>query len=169
MTQASPWANHVDAILAGDQAVMLATVTPAKGVVLMPVTNFAVRDQEAGTITAVNSSIGVSKKLERIRSDPHVSLAYHTRRHCFGAARSEYVLVQGMASLSDPDPHYMHSIREALETCAGGHPKGGLFWDRWLRGWHTRVGVTLDVKRILVWPDLSCAGDPKVLGAALRE
>src|SRR3954466_5203214 len=94
------WPHHVDEILAADQAIMLATVTPAKGVVLLPVTNFAVRDREAGTITAVNSSVGVSKKPERRRRAPHVALAYHTRRHCFGEPRSEYVLVQGLARLS---------------------------------------------------------------------
>src|SRR3954453_8488257 len=109
------WPDHVDAILAADQAIMLATVTPAKGVVLLPVTNFAVRDRKAGTITAVNSSVGVSKKLERMRRDPHVALAYHTRRHCFGAPHPEYVLVQGLATLSDPDPPYMDQIWENLQ------------------------------------------------------
>jgi hypothetical protein len=46
------WPESVDEVLGGDQAIMLATVTPAKGVVLMPVTNFAVRDRAKGTITA---------------------------------------------------------------------------------------------------------------------
>src|SRR3954447_9428829 len=156
------WPDHVDAILAADQAIMLATVTPAKGVVLLPVTNFAVRDREAGTITAVNSSVGVSKKLERMRRDPHVALAYYTRRHCFGEPRSEYVLVQGLARLSDPDPRYMEQIWDNFQRYAGGHPKGGPVWDRWLAGWHHRVGVTLDVKRVIVWPDLDCRGDQEV-------
>src|SRR4051794_17595496 len=73
------WPDLVDAILAADQAIMLATVTPAKGVVLLPVTNFGVRDREAGTITAVNSSVGGSKKLERMRRDPPGAPAHPTR------------------------------------------------------------------------------------------
>src|SRR2546429_874988 len=93
------WPDDVDEVLAGDQAIALATVTPAKGVVLMPVTNFAVRDRWAGTIEAVNSSVGVSKKLERIRRDPHVALAYHTREHGW-TNRPEYVLLPGTATLS---------------------------------------------------------------------
>lgn len=163
------WPDSVDRVLAGDQAVMLATVTPAKGVVLMPVTNFAVRDREAGTLTAVNTSVGVSKKLERIRRDPHVALAYHTRRHAFDPTPTEYVLVQGMATLSEPNPRYMDTIREAFERYAGGHPKGGLFWDWWLRAWHIRVGITLHVTRIVVWPDLGCRGEPEVFGPPLPE
>jgi hypothetical protein len=159
------WADDVDEVLSADQAIMLATVTPAKGVVLMPVTNFAVRDRDAGTLTAANSSVGVSKKLERIRRDPRVALAYHTREHAFAPPRPEYVLVQGLATLSDPDPRYMDSIREQFELYAGGNPKGGLLWDRWLRGWHLRVGIALDVKRAMVWPDLACTGEPHVHGA----
>lgn len=160
------WPDDVDAVLAGDQALMLGTVTPAKGVVLMPVTNFAVRDRNKGTITAVNSSIGVSKKLERMRRDPHVALAYHTRRHCFGEPTSEYVLIQGLATLSDPDPRYVEQIWDNFQRYAGGNPRGGPLWDRWLAGWHHRVGVTVDVKRVIVWPDLTCRGEPATYGLA---
>ena len=95
------WPDSVDEVLAGDQTIMLATVTPAEGVVLLPVTNFAVRDREAGTVTAANSSVGVSKKLERIRRNPRVALAYHTRARGW-TVRPQYVLVQGTASLSAP-------------------------------------------------------------------
>ena len=98
------WPDAIDEILAGDQAVALAYVTPAQGVVLIPVTNFALRDREAGTL-AVNSSVGMWKKLDRIRKNPHVAVAFHTRAHSL-STRPEYVLVQGRATLSsleDPD------------------------------------------------------------------
>ena len=168
MAPASQWPDHVDEVLGGDQTIMLATVTPAKGVVLLPVTNLGVRDRDAGTITAVNTSVGVSKKLERIRSNPRIALAYHTRRHAW-TDRPEYVLVQGEASLSAPHPRYMDTIRANFEHYAGGHPRGGVLWDRWLSAWHLRAGIELAVERLVVWPDLSCGGAPEVHGAPLPE
>ena len=91
---------------------ILAYVTPASGVVLTPVTNFGVRDREAGTVT-VNTSVGAWKKLDRIRRNPHVALAFHTRAHA-RHDRPEYVLVQGRASLSEPIPDYPASVLRAL-------------------------------------------------------
>src|SRR3954471_12510700 len=99
------WSDDAEAILASDHVVALAYATPAKGVVLLPVTNFAVRDRAAGTLTAVNTSVGVWRKRERIRRDPHVALAYHTRRHA-DTDRPEYVLAQGWATLSEPVEDY---------------------------------------------------------------
>jgi hypothetical protein len=72
-----------------------------------------------------------------------------------------------LATLSEPDPRYMDRMRESFELYAGGNPKGGLLWDRWLRGWHHRVGIELDVKRVLVWSQLDCAGEPEVHGVPL--
>src|SRR3954470_14277950 len=92
------WPDNVDEILAGDQVVALAYCTPASGVVLTPLTNFGLRDRAAGTLTAVNSSVGVYRKLERIRANPRIALAYHTRTHGF-TDRPEYLLVQGTAPL----------------------------------------------------------------------
>ena len=95
--------------MGGDHAVMLAYATPARGTVLLPVTNFAVRDREAGTSTAVNSSVGMWKKLERIRRDPHVALAFHTREHAYDRApRVRAGAGQGHARRSGaglPDEH----------------------------------------------------------------
>ena len=51
------WPDSVDEILYGDQAVALAYCTPASGVVIAPLTNFGIRDREAGTVT-LNSSVG---------------------------------------------------------------------------------------------------------------
>lgn len=157
------WPDTVDEVLAGDQAVMLAYVTPARGVVLTPVTNFAVRDREAGTITP-NSSVGAWKKLDRMRRNPHVALAFHTRVHGF-SERPEYVLVQGTASLSEPVPNYPATIAESWERF--GDPRGSRLWDRWLRVYRLRVAIEIAVERLVVWPDLACRGAPEVHGAAL--
>ena len=158
------WPDAADEILLGDQAVMLASVTPAGGVVLGPMTNFAVRDREAGTIT-VNSSIGVAKKLERMRQNPRVALAYHTRAHGF-SDRPEYVLVQGTVSISPPVADYPASIGDNWERFDGPRARGPL-WDWWLRIYHTRVAIELAVERMIVWPDLACRGASRVYGAAL--
>jgi hypothetical protein len=159
------WPDAVDEILGGDQVVALAYATPASGVVVTPMTNFAVRDRHAGTVTATNTSVGTWKKLDRIRRDPHVALAYHTRAHGF-SARPEYVLVQGRASLTPPDPDYPRSILENWERF-GGEREVGPFWEWWLRAWHTRVGIEIAVERVVVWPVLTCRGTPAVYGAPL--
>src|SRR5437588_3689663 len=159
---APPWSDAVEEILGADQAVMLCYVTPASGVVPTPVTNFGVHDRERGTITP-NSSVGVWKKLERIRRNPHVALAFHTRAHSF-AGRPQYVLVQGLASLTDPDPDYPASIRDNWERFQGFRDLDP-FWRWWLRVWHLRVGVEVVAKRVTVWPDLGCRGKPEVHGA----
>ena len=77
---------------------MLAHTTPASGVVLSPVTNFALQDRDAGTV-AVNSSVAMWKKLERMRQNPKVAVAFHARDHGL-SDRPEYVLVQGNATIS---------------------------------------------------------------------
>src|SRR5918999_4821765 len=96
LTDHLAWPDSADEILAGDQTVALAYVTPAKGVVVAPVTNFGLRDRATGTTTP-NSSIGAWKKLDRIRRNPQVALAFHTREHGF-TDRPEYVLLQGTAA-----------------------------------------------------------------------
>ena len=159
------WTEAVDDILGGDQVVCLAYVTPAQGTVITPFTNFGLRDRAAGTVTAVNSSVGVWKKLERIRSNPHVALAYHTREHGF-SDRPEYVLVQGRAALSAPDPDYPRSIRDSWERY-GGPVEFGRFWDWWLRVFRHRVAIEVAVERVVVWRDLSCSGTFEVSGAPL--
>lgn len=158
------WPDAVDEILGGDQAIALAYPTPARGAVVAPVTNFGVRDRQAGTVT-VNSSVGMWKKLDRIRRDPHVALAFHTRTHGF-SDRPEYVLVQGRATLSAPVENYPDAIGPDWELFDGPRARGRL-WNRWLRVYYTRVAVEIAVERVLVWPDLACGGAPEVYGAAL--
>lgn len=159
------WPDHVDEILGGDQVIGLAYATPARGVVVMPVTNFAVRDRAAGTITAINSSVGVWRKLERIRADPHVALVYHTRTHGF-SDRPEYVLVQGRATVLPPVADLPRSMGERWERF-GGDAEFGPLASWWLRAWLRRSEVALAVERIVVWPDLGCRGEPEVYGAPL--
>ena len=157
------WPDDVDAVLAGDQVVALAHLTPARGVVVTPLTNFGVRDREAGTLTPVTSSIGMWRKLERIRRSPAVAVAYHTRKHG-QSEREDYVLVQGRATLSPlGDRGWIDAHREEWDRAAGTRDVGPL-WERWLRVYHWRVAIEIAVERIVVWPDLLCSGDPTVIG-----
>src|SRR5688500_13704657 len=161
------WPEQIDDILGGDQTIALAYVTPARGVAITPVTNFILRDRAAGTIGAVNSSVGVWKKLERIRQNPHVALAYHTRKHGI-SDRPEYVLVQGRATVTEPIPDYPYAIREEWERNGGDLDFGPFL--RWLLGpWLCRVALDVAVERVVVWPDLACRGEPEVHGAPLPE
>src|SRR3954447_103666 len=158
------WPDAIDQILDGDHVVMLASVTPAKGVVLAPLSNFGVRDRERGTVT-VNSSVGAGRKLARIRRDPAVALAFHTRAHATHG-RPEYVLVQGRATLSDPIPNYPSTMLEHWERMGPWsdlHP----LWKRWLRVFALRVGIEVAAERVLVWSTLDATGEPEVYGAPL--
>jgi hypothetical protein len=159
------WPDTVDGILDGDQVIALAYVTPASGVVVTPVTNLALRDRDAGRVMPANTSVGVWKKLDRIRRNPRVALAYHTRAHGF-SDRPEYVLVQGRASLSAPVPDYPRTIRANWERF-GGPADFGPLWRLWLRAWLLRVELEVAVERVMVWPDLACGGVPEVHGADL--
>ena len=159
------WSDAVEEILAGDQAVMLAHTTPASGVVLSPLSNFAIHDRDARTV-AVNSSVAMWGKLERIRRNPRVALAFHTRAHS-GSERPEYVLVQGIATIGGDDWH--DEMGDRWER-AGGQPLDtGRFWNWWLRDYHDRVNVSVSVSRMIVWPDLACEGAPQVLGTPLPD
>jgi hypothetical protein len=161
------WPDAVDEILGGDQCVALAHVTPASGVVLTPVTNFALRDRRAGTVS-VNSSVGMWRKLQALQRNPRVALAFHTRAHGF-SKRPEYMLVQGEASLpslSEPDA-WLESIGDSWERFGGKPRDVGPLWERWLRAYHWRVNIEIAVQRVVVWPHLDCRGEPKVHGARL--
>jgi hypothetical protein len=145
---------------------MLGYVTPARGVVLTPVTNFALHNREAGTVS-INTSVGAWRKLARIRANPHIALAFHTRAHA-GHERPEYILVQGRASLGPPVEDYPSTVLEQWERI---EPWGSLgpLTKRWLRIYGRRVEVKVFVERVVVWPDLACAGLPEVYGRALGE
>jgi hypothetical protein len=162
------WPDEVDEVIGGDQAVVLAYVTPARGVVLTPLTNFGLRDRDAGTMTPLNSSVGMWKKLRRLAENPRIAVVYHTRDQGF-SERPEYVLVQGRAALSSLEDHtWLERHRESWERFAGPRTVGPL-WERWLRVYHRRVGIEIAVERLLVWPGLDCHGRFEAYGAALPE
>lgn len=145
---------------------MLGYVTPAHGVVLTPVTNFALHDREAGTVS-ISTSVGAWKKLARIRANPNIALAFHTRAHA-EHERPEYVLVQGRAQVGPPVEDYPSTVLERWERIEPWDSLGPIT-KRWLRIYGLRVEVKLLVERVVVWPDLSCARPQKVYGAALAE
>jgi hypothetical protein len=161
---ATKWPESVEDILDGDHAVMLAYATPACGVVLAPVSNFGLHDRAAGVVT-VNSSVGAWKKLDRIRRNPHVALAFHTRAHATND-RPEYVLVQGRAALAPPVPDYPSTVLENWERLEPWRDLGPL-WKRWLRVYALRVEIRIKIERLVIWPDLGCHGEAVVHGAAL--
>lgn len=162
------WPDAVDEILAGDQAVVFAYVTPARGVVLTPVTNFALRDREAGTLSAVNSSVGAWKKLERLQRNPQVAALYHTRRYS-ASDRPEYVLVQGRATIPPLEDRHLwfQELGDAWERFLGTPRDVGPLWERWMYVYHWRVNIRIDVERVVVFEDWRCRGEPTVHGAAL--
>jgi hypothetical protein len=103
------------------------------------------------------------RKLERLRAEPRIAVAYHSRAHS-ETDRQEYVLVQGTASLSPLDPA---SIRAEWEQAAGPIDTG--LWRRWMRVYYDRVMVTIAVERVVVWPDLMCRGEAVAHGAPLPD
>jgi hypothetical protein len=159
------WSEDIDAVVGGDRVVMLVYATPAAGAVLLPVNNFALRDRAAGTISAVNSSVGAWRKLERIRRAPRVALAYHSRAHS-DREDPRFVLVQGRATLGPPVPDYPARLGADWERFEPWSQTPAL-WRWWQRVYALRVQIDVTVERVLVWPDLACVGEPKVTGAPL--
>ena len=89
------WSDADDAIIGGDLTAALAYLTPAGGAVVTAVAPIGLRDREARTV-GFTTSLGFGRKLDRIRANPRVALAYHAREHGF-ATGSRFVLVQGEA------------------------------------------------------------------------
>jgi hypothetical protein len=73
-------------------------------------------------------------------------------------------LVQGTATLHDPDPAYPTRHRTQWER-AVGHISDGPVWGRWLRVYHARVEIEIAVERVVSWPDLLCSARPTPSGA----
>jgi hypothetical protein len=162
------WDDEVDAVFAGDLTAALGYRTPAGGVVVQAVAPIGMRDRELGTI-GFTTSLGFSKKLERIARDPRVAMAFHARDH--GACRSDlYVLVQGIARvIEQPSAQQRERVRE-LSTVQLGPPATGPLWNRWLREYYrARVPVEITIERITIWPDLRCAGRRRVIGEPWPE
>ncbi|WP_330254365.1 hypothetical protein OG874_07380 [Nocardia sp. NBC_00565] len=164
------WPDEVDDVLRGDLTAGLAYLTPAGGAVVTAVSPIGLRDREAGTV-GFTTSLGFGRKLERIKREPKVALAYHAREHGLGdPGNQRFVLVQGTATFdAAPDQETLDRIGEQ-STPYLGPPRRGRFWDRWLSAYYTdRVLVTVAVTRIIAWPDLDATGPPEVFGAPLPD
>ena len=162
------WPDHVEEILGADMTAALAYVTPAGGAVVMAVAPIGLRDRERGRV-GFTTSLGFAKKLDRIRREPRVALAYHAREHG-GSDRQEFVLVQGRAEpVAEPTPEDRALVRRQAEAFLGAG-RSGPFWDRWLREYYmVRIPVWVTAERVTVWPDLSCAGPPELHGLPAPE
>ena len=160
------WDDEIDDVLAGDLTAALGYRTPAGGVVVQSVAPIGLRDREAGTI-GFTTSLGFSKKLERIERDQRVAMAFHAREH--GRSHSTlYVLAQGRAHVvAEPSEEQRTRVRTQA-TQHLGPPREGWFWDRWLRQYYeVRVPVDIEVDRVVTWPGLDCASSPRVEGEAI--
>jgi hypothetical protein len=159
------WSDVDDEVIGGDLTAALAYVTPAAGAVLTPVAPIGLRDRQAGTV-GFTTSLGFGRKLDRIKLNPRVALAYHAREHGFADA-PRFVLVQGTASYdTTPDRELLEERVRPASIRFTGEPKTGAFWDRWLSAYYAdRVLVTVNVERVVSWPDLACAGEPVVAGS----
>ena len=159
------WSDEIDEILGNDLAAGFAYATPAKGVVITPMAPLGVRDRERGTVT-LSSSLGLPKKLIRIRDNPHAAVVYHAREHS-ALDDPRFVLVQGRASFDpQPDRAWLDSITPDWERFLGPRHTGAL--GRWLDVYYyERVAITIEVERILSWPNGDCAGEPEVTGSPL--
>ena len=151
------WDDDLDDIFAGDLTVGLGYRTPAGGVVVQAVAPIGLRDRGRGTL-GFTTSLGFSKKLERIAADPRVALAFHAREHGRATA-THYVLAQGTASVIEQPSDAMRSLIRTQANAYLGPPREGWFWDRWLREYYvSRVPVEVTVTRIVSWPTLDAAG-----------
>jgi nitroimidazol reductase NimA-like FMN-containing flavoprotein (pyridoxamine 5'-phosphate oxidase superfamily) len=161
------WDDSLDAVFAGDLTAGLGYRTPAGGVVVQAVAPIGLRDRARGTL-GFTTSLGFSKKLDRLAADPRVALAFHAREHG-RASSTHYVLAQGTARVVDRPSETERDRVRILAAERLGAPKRGRFWDYWLREYYvTRVPVEVSVTRIQCWPTLDAAGAPElVLGEAL--
>jgi hypothetical protein len=159
------WSDDVDEILASDLAAGFAYLTPAKGVVITPMAPLGLRDRDAGTVT-LSTSLGLWKKLDRIRRNPGVAIAYHAREHGF-ADRPGFILVQGRASFpTTPDRAWLESITPEWDRFLG--PRSGGIVGRMLDVYYwQRVPITIEVERVVAYPDDRAEEEPEVFGTPL--
>ncbi len=164
------WPDEADQVIGGDLTAAVAYGTPAGGAIVTAVAPIGLRDRERGEVT-FTTSLGFGRKLERLRRDPRIALAYHAREHGFAEGNPRFVLVQGSARIIEhPDRRYLEDVVTPAATRFLGAPKRGPFWDRWLAAYYAdRVPVEVAVARVVTWPDLGCAGAPEVVGEPLPE
>jgi len=157
------WNDGVDEILAGDLAAGFAYLPPAKGVAIVPMAPLGLRDREAGTVT-LTTSLGLWRKLDRVRRNPGVAVAYHAREHGFGN-RPGFVLVQGRATFSStPDRAWLESITTDWDRFLVPRSGGALGRALDVYYWQ-RVAIDIEVVRVVAYPDNAARQDPEVFGA----
>ena len=157
------WSDEVDEILGGDLAAGFAYLTPAKGVVITPMAPLGLRDRERGTVT-LSTSLGLWKKLDRVRRHPGVAVAYHAREHSL-TDRPGFVLVQGRASFSTtPDREWLESITPQWNEFLGPRSTGLVGRALDVYYWQ-RVAIDIEVERILSYPTEAAEGVPDVFGS----
>ena len=157
------WSDDVDQILGGDLAAGFAYLTPAKGVVITPMAPLGIRDRERGTVT-LSTSLGLWKKLDRIRRHPGVAVAYHAREHGL-TDRPGYVLVQGRASFDpNPDREWLESITPEWNRFLGPRSTGPVGRALDVYYWQ-RVAIEIEVERVLAYPTTDAEGVPEVFGS----
>ena len=143
------WDDDVDAILTGDTAAGFAYVTPARGVVVVPMAPIGIRDRDAGTLT-LTTSIGLPKKVVRLRANPHVAVSYHAREFS-DTTLPFHVLVQGTATVADhPDRVWLESVTPEWEHFLGPRESGLLGRLNDVYYWQ-RLAITVQVRRVLVF------------------
>ncbi|WP_018179669.1 pyridoxamine 5'-phosphate oxidase family protein [Jongsikchunia kroppenstedtii] len=173
MDAATAELSELESVLAGDLGVILAQVTPLKGVVLTPVNNFG---WDPATRTATfTSDLAAFKKLQRLQRNPKLSLVFHAREHGTGSG-NQYVVVQGDAEFSwETDRDALAALFTGWWERSNGDGRrsatltpedlGGFFWDWWLAPFFwDRVIVRVRAQRIIAFPDLDCRGAPTVIG-----
>jgi hypothetical protein len=165
MPEPVSWPADLDDVIRGDLAVAAVYLTPAGGAVATSVAPVGIGQRAAGLI-GFTTSLGFSRKLERIIGDPHVAMAYHTREHGFSASPA-FVLAQGIASVDiTPSRERLTAMIPQAERFLGP-VREGLVWDRLLREYYyQRVFVDITLARVAAWPDLAAAGRPEVTGLA---
>src|ERR1700726_302328 len=129
------WSDLDDEIIGGDLTAALAYATPAAGTVVTAVAPIGLRDRPAATV-GFTTSLGFGRKLDRIKQNPRVALAYHAREHGF-ASEPRLVLVQGLASYDvTPDAQVLEQQVRPASTRFMGEPRTGFFWGRWLKAYY---------------------------------
>lgn len=159
------WSDEVDEILGGDMAAALAYLTPAKGVMISPMAPLGIRDRERGTVT-LSSSLALWKKLDRMRRNPGVAVAYHAREHS-KTDRPNFVLVQGRASFDTiPDRAWLESIQPQWNEFLGPRETGLIGRTQRVYYWE-RIAINIQVERVVSYPDAEATGEPEVFGSPL--
>lgn len=162
------WSTEAEDVIRGDLTAAVAYVTPAGGAVVTAVTPLGLGNREAGVLV-FTTSLGLSKKLERILRDRHVAMAYHARDHGFSRS-PHFVLAQGNAKVElTPSNERLNSVIPQAEKFLG-EIKEGLFWERLLREYYMdRVFVDVALIRLVEWEALEATGTPKVVGQPLPD